>query len=363
MYRTILHIDLDYFYAQIEETKDPTLKDMPVVVCQFSGRTEDSGAVATSNYIARKYGVKSGMPIITAKKLLTKHKAAFIDADDSHHSLYESISTQIMSIVRNYGTAFENISIDEGCIDITKQSEGNLDKAREIAFAIKSDLSKEQNLTCSIGISPNKLISKMAADHQKPNGLTVIDEENVKDFLFSLELKKLHDVGPKTLDKLNSLGIKTIKQLSTFDPSILIENFGIKFGNYLHLSANGIDNEPVKEKPVNQYGRIVTLKNDTRDLTTINENLDKISYDIHELLIKNNVDFKSIRIMAITENMETHQKSKTLDFLNNSHETIKKHSHTLFQDLLLENKKNIRRIGITVYNLSPKTGQTSLADF
>ena len=86
----------------------------------------------------------------------------------------------------------------------------------------------------------------MAADHQKPNGLTVIDEENVKDFLFSLELKKLHDVGPKTLDKLNSLGIKTIKQLSTFDPSILIENFGIKFGNYLHLSANGIDNEPVK---------------------------------------------------------------------------------------------------------------------
>ena len=193
MYRTILHIDLDYFYAQIEETKDPTLKDIPVVVCQFSGRTEDSGAVATSNYIARKYGVKSGMPIITAKKLLTKHKAAFIDADDSHHALYESISTQIMSIVRNYGTAFENISIDEGCIDITKQSEGNLDKAREIAFAIKSDLAKEQNLTCSIGISPNKLISKMAADHQKPNGLTVIDEDNVKDFLFSLELKKLHE--------------------------------------------------------------------------------------------------------------------------------------------------------------------------
>lgn len=360
---TILHIDLDYFYAQIEETKDPTLKSIPVVVCQFSGRTEDSGAVATSNYIARKYGIKSGMPIVTAKKLLTQHSAVFIDADDSHHALYKLISDQIMSIIRNYGHAFENVSIDEACIDITKQSEGNLDKAREIAFAIKADLLKEHNLTCSIGISSNKLISKMAADHHKPDGLTVIDDDSVKDFLFSLELKKLHDVGPKTLNTLNSLGIKTIKQLSNFDPSVLIETFGIKFGNYLHLSANGINNEPVKEKPVNQYGRIITLKNDTRDLDVINENLNKISYDLHELLVENNVDFKSIRIMAITENMETHQKSKTLDFLNNSHEIIQKHSNTLFQDLLLENKRSIRRIGITVYNLSPKSGQTSLADF
>ena len=138
MQRIILHLDLDYFYAQIEEARKPEIKNKPVVVCQYSGRSEDSGAVATTNYIARKFNVKSGLPIKTAKKLLQSTDSVFISAN---HELYESISETIMNIIRKYSDKFEQLSIDEACIDISNKTHDDYQKAKIYGNELKEEIS------------------------------------------------------------------------------------------------------------------------------------------------------------------------------------------------------------------------------
>src|SRR5579872_2760889 len=165
-------LDLDYFYAQVEEIRNPSLREKPVVICVFSGRSEDSGAVSTSNYVARKLGVKSGIPITFAKKMLSSHpESVFLPMD---HDYYELVSDRVMSILRRCGSAYEQASIDEAYLDIGEESRGSFAFARELGQKIKDDIFQKEKLTCSIGIGSNKLLAKMAVDVKKPDGLTVI---------------------------------------------------------------------------------------------------------------------------------------------------------------------------------------------
>ena len=310
MERVVLHIDLDYFYAQIEEIHDQSIQNKSIVICQYSGRTEDSGAVATTNYIARKYGVKSGISIKQAKQLLSGKESVFIAAN---HELYESISNLIMNIIRKYSSKFEQLSIDEACIDITSIIDGNYEYAKDIAIKIKNEIKQEENLICSVGIGPNKLIAKMAADSNKPNGLTILPPSKVKPFLFPQNVKSLYGVGPKTHSKLKTLKIETIEQLAKFNLDVLIKHFGHKFAIYLHLSSSGVDDEPVREKPVDQIGRIFTLKEDTKDFTIIKQTIETLSKDVYLQLQEQNLTFKSVGITAILEDMNTCQRTKTFE--------------------------------------------------
>ena len=150
MQRIILHLDLDYFYAQVEETQNPDIKDKPIVVCQYSGRTDDSGAVATTNYIARKFNVKSGLPIKTAKNLLQNTDSVFISAN---HELYESISETIMNIIRKYSDKFEQLSIDEACIDISNKINNDYQDAIKYGNTLQDEIKNSEKLTCSIAVS------------------------------------------------------------------------------------------------------------------------------------------------------------------------------------------------------------------
>ena len=360
MQRIILHLDLDYFYAQVEEARKPEIKNKPVVICQYSGRSEDSGAVATTNYIARKFNVKSGLAIKTAKKLLQNTDSVFIPAN---HELYESISETIMNIIRKYSDKFEQLSIDEACIDISNKINNDYQNATKYGNELKKEIKTLENLTCSIGISPNKLISKMAADSNKPNGTTVILPDNIKDFLFPQKVNKLYGIGPKTNAKLAEFNITTIEELANSERTLLIDEFGQKFGVYLHDSANGIDNEEVKDKPADQIGRIVTLKEDTRDFDLISQSIDNLSKDISDQTIEKKITFKTVSITAIMEDLTIYQLSKSFEIFQNSNDIITTTSQELLRNFLSQESRKLRRIGVRVSNFSQTKGQTNLFDF
>ena len=224
-------VDLDYFFAQCEELRNPSLREKPVVICVFSGRSEDSGAVSTANYVARKYGVRSGMPIFLAKKRLENVNAAFLPVDDQ---FYEEVSRRVMPILKGFADEFEQVGIDEAFLDVSKRTQADFRNGEELARKIKSELFSQEKLTCSVGVGPNKLVAKIAADEKKPDGLTVISLDQVVNFLEPLPVNRLIGVGAKTLERMKTMSINTIGDLAKYDIQRLIAVFGKTLGVYFH---------------------------------------------------------------------------------------------------------------------------------
>ena len=211
MERIVFHIDFDYFYAQCEEVRKPELKTKPVCVCVFSDRGGDSGAIATANYTARKYGVKSGIPISFAKKRLEqRNDAVFLPVDFEY---YSKMTKKAMKIMKENADIFEYVGRDEAYLDITKRVEGNFEKANHLAQQIKNEIKVQIKLTCSIGVSPNKLISKIASDYQKPDGLTIIEPNKVEQFLEPLNIRVIPGIGKKTEQRFKEMNLETIEDL------------------------------------------------------------------------------------------------------------------------------------------------------
>ena len=267
--RIVLAVDLDYFYAQCEEVRKPEIKDKPVVICVYSGRTEDSGAVSTANYVARKLGVRSGIPIVLAKRILSKvPEAVFLPMDKEH---YESVSERIMETLRSHSQKMEQMSVDEAYLDVTESTQGDFAVAENVARQIKKEILDGEKLSCSVGIGPNELVAKMAVDAKKPDGLTTILPVQVRSFLNPLPVGKLFGIGPKTEQKLGVLGIKTVEDLANYDEERLSKEFGQNLGPQLKRSAKGIDDDPVQEREIEQFSRIVTLKHDADKFDFANE--------------------------------------------------------------------------------------------
>lgn len=361
--RVICHVDLDYFFAQCEERENPSLKNKAVVVCVFSGRTEDSGAVSTANYVARKYGVKSGMPIVLAKKILKNKDAVFLPAN---FELYERVSRNIMEILRKYADSFEQTGIDEAFIDVSQRVNGNFETASELAKTIKKEILEKEKLTCSIGVGPNKLVAKIASDFQKPDGLTIVKRENVQSFLFPLPVRKLFGVGRKTEKTMEKLGIKTIGDLAKYDVERLVSLFGKNLALYFHQAAQGIDESPVQERgPAESVSRIVTLKNNTRDLASILKQVYPLCEDIYNRLLERELNFKSISAVAIMQDLSVRSKTKTFETPINEQEILKETVKELFEKLLeKEPKLEVRRAGVKISGFTEaQKKQTRLTDF
>ena len=359
--RVILHVDLDYFFAQIEENLNPSLKTKPLVVCVYSGRTEDSGAVSTSNYLARKFGVKSGIPIYQAKKLLKDKKATFIPVN---HGLYENVSERIMNLLRNFADDFEQVSIDEAFLDVSKKTNSNFKNAYSLAKSIKNEVLKKEGLTCSVGIGSNKLIAKIASGQKKPDGLTLVTDSEAVQFLSNLPVERIPGVGTKSKKILENEKVRTIGDLAAYDRSKLKLIFGDKIGEYFHKSSMGIDEEPVKEDEPKQFSRIVTLKEDTIDLEFISPILRNLSKELWLIANNQNYLFRSIGIIAILENLKSHLRTKTLYHATNSPEIIYDTALELLLDLIKKTgERKIRRIGVKIYNLERRLDQKSLDSF
>jgi len=348
-------VDLDYFFAQCEERRKPSIKGKPVVVCVYSGRTKDSGAVSTANYVARKYGVKSGIPISLAKKKLKDVNAVFLPLDKE---FYKEISDSIMQILRKYGHHFEQVSVDEAYLDVTQKTKANYQQAKQLAATIKHDVLTQQQLTCSIGVGPNKLIAKIAADIQKPNGLKLVKPKEVKRFLVPLPVRSLVGVGIKTEKSLEILGVRTVSQLARFDVQRLIEFFGRKLGTYFHNASVGIDDEPVQERSKPEsVSRISTLKEDTRDLTVILNEAYILCDDVHSRLLSRGLMYRSVSIHVVARNLIVHSRSKTFEKPTSDLETFKMTVKELFEKYLGESNVEVRRVGVKLSSLTKKEEQ------
>ena len=306
--RVIMLVDLDYFYAQVEERRDPAIKDKPVVVCVYSGRTEDSGAVSTANYVARGYEVKSGMPIFLAKRKLKGVDAVFLPMD---RAFYEEVSDDVMETIRGFADSFEQVSIDEAYLDVTRRTSRSFETAYKLAQQLREEVKARENLTCSVGVGPNKLVAKIAADFQKPDGLTVVKPDKVQSFLDPLPVKRLMGVGTKIGKRMESLGIRTIGDLARYDVQVLIDVFGKNLGAYLHNASRGTDEAPVQERgEAESISRISTMKEDTRDLEVLLEKTAQLCEEVHANVVERNVNFRSVGLIAVLTDMSIRSRSK-----------------------------------------------------
>lgn len=359
--RVIVHVDLDYFFAQCEERERPDLKDKPVVVCVFSGRTSDSGAVSTANYLARKLGVKSGIPIAFAKRLLKEQNASFLPVN---HEFYRSISERIIGILRNHADRFQQAGIDEAYLDITARTGTDYSRAMQIGKEIKTQVLEYEKLTCSVGIGQNKIVAKMAAEVEKPNALTVIKPDETKSFLFPMRVEKLFGVGTKTAVRMDRLGIKTIEDLANYNSDKIVSIFGKALGTYFHNAANGVDDEPVEEREGReQISKITTLMENSRDLELIFPEIERLSGQVHTKL-SGDQNYNSVGVIAVMEDLTMHSKSKTLEAPSQDLETLKNNSKELFKRLLSENASlSVRRVGVRISSLGRAPPQKSLGEF
>jgi len=348
-------VDLDYFFAQCEELRNPALKDKPVVVGVYSGRTEDSGAVSTANYIARKFGVKSGIPLYLAKKRLEGTEAVFLPVDDE---FYEQISDKIMHALRGYADIFEQVGIDEAYLDVTQKLHGSFEAAKALAQKIKDNVKNQLDITFSVGVGPNKLVAKIAADSQKPDGLTIVKPEEVERFLSPLPVDRLIGVGRKTSAKMGELGIKTIGDLARYDVQRLVDIFGKNLGVYFHNAANGVDNEPVQEAgEAESISRISTLKENTRDLTLILEKTSKLIEDIHKEVVQRDISFKQIGIIAIMTDLSVRSRSQTLETATSDIAVLRRTVRELFEKFLSKSELEIRRVGVKISHFAKEEAE------
>jgi len=344
--RIVMLVDLDYFFAQVEELRNPTLKGKPVVVGMYSGRTEISGAVSTSNYLAREYGVKSGLPLFIAKKRLEGRDAVFLPVD---YDYYQHISDKIMATLRRYSDTFEQVGIDEAYLDVTRKANQSYEEAQELVSEIKAAVKREVGVTFSVGIGPNKLIAKIASDMHKPDGVTIVKPGEVEVFLSTLSVDALLGVGKKTVAKMAELGIKTVGELAGFDVQRLVEIFGKTLGVYFHNAASGVDNEPVQEAgEAESIGRMGTLKENTRDVAFIMQKVDQQIDEIYTELTQKRLSYRLVGIAAVMRDLSAKSRSRTLEKPAKDKETIHKAAKELLEKYLGETGLEIRRIGVHV---------------
>jgi DNA polymerase IV (DinB-like DNA polymerase) len=332
---------MDHFYTAVETRERPDLKGKPVVVGADPKGGQGRGVVSTSNYEARKAGVRSGMPISRAYKLCPE--AVYLPPN---FPLYIRVSDEIMAIARKYADKFEQWGIDEAFLDVSTKA-GDYVHAEALAKQIKQEILQKTGLTCSIGVGPNKLIAKIASDYQKPDGLTLVKPQDAEKFLEPLSVRKLLWVGRKTEEKLKALGVETVGDLARFDASVLAEMFGVA-GTQMYLSAHGVDRSPVEERTgVKSIGHETTFEEDTADLTVLFPALDAMAEEVSKEAQSRRLFFKNVTIKIRYENFETHTRSKTLQFMTNRPQDIRKNARELLQPYLQPDRK-IRLLGVRV---------------
>jgi DNA polymerase IV (DinB-like DNA polymerase) len=351
--RIIFHLDMDHFFTAVEERERPEYKGKPVVVGANPKEGKGRGVVSTSNYEARKFGIRSGMPISRAWKLCPN--AVYLPVS---YELYVRVSNEIMDILRKHADRFEQWGIDEAFLDVTSRVK-DYTEAEALAKQIKKEIYDREKLTCSIGIGPNKLVAKIASEFQKPDGLTLVKEDEIERFLAPLPVRKLLWVGRKTEQKLKAMGIMTIGDLGRYDPAVLAETFGV-MGTQIYLMAHGLDRSEVEERgEVKSISRDVTFEEDTSDFEFILNTLDGLSEEVCKDVQRQNLYFKTVTVKARYENFETHTHSRTMPLITNRSQDLKKTARELMQAYLRLDRK-IRLIGLKVSSFTSIEKQKTL---
>lgn len=340
-YKKIIHIDMDAFYAAVEQKKNPALKDKPVIV---GGDPDKRGVVATCSYEARRYGVKSAMPSKTAIKLCPH--GIFLYPD---FAAYEKISSQISKIFHNYTDLVEPLSLDEAFLDVTENKK-NIPYASIIAKDIKEQIFSKTGLTASAGVSYNKFLAKSASEINKPDGLTIIRPEEAETFLENLPIGKFFGIGKATEKKMFSLGITNGAELKEKNLEMLVKCFG-KAGQFYYYIVRGIDTREVTSERVRKsVGKETTLDEDIGDIIDMHSVLDNLGLMVEDCLHKEEVKGKTVTLKVKYADFETITRSTTLESFINDADTICAYAKNLLKETRAGEKK-VRLLGISMTNL------------
>jgi DNA polymerase IV (DinB-like DNA polymerase) len=355
MSRIILHVDMDSFFAAVEMREHPELKGKPVVVGADPKGGKGRGVVSTASYEARKFGIHSAMPISRAYRLCPQ--GVFLPVN---FPLYTRVSAEIMEILKNFAVKFEQVSIDEAYLDVSAL--GSFEGAREMAEKIKEEIRENERLTCSIGVGPSKIVAKIASDFNKPDGLTVVEPDEVEKFLSSLPVRKIPGVGKKTEAMLKELGISTVGELARIDVQELVAHFG-KWGVNIHELAHGEDHSEVRSaETYKSISREHTFQEDTSDITKLHEAISGMAEDLYETLVSERLLFRTLTLKVRYEHFQTYTRARTLDHSTRDLIIIRELAKALLKGFLGE--KKIRLIGVRLSKIEQKAEkQRTIADF
>lgn len=351
--RVILHVDMNSFYASVEMAYDSSLKGKPLAI---AGNVEERrGIIITCSYEARKFGVKTTMPIWEAKKLCPQ-----LIVQSPNFTRYRAASAKMFELLRGYTELVEPVSIDEGYIDITDCA--FLGSPVDIAKSIQSRLLDTLDLPCSIGIAPNKFLAKTASDMKKPLGITILRKRDVQDKLWALQVAEMHGIGQKTAEKLHTINIYTIGDLAQANDISIRNLLGIN-GMRLKERANGIDPRSVDPESIFDYksvGNSTTLPRDTTNQKELTGILEKLSKQVAARLHNKNLLGQKIGVTIRYRDRKTITRSKIV-------ENPFSHAKEIYQlatDLFIKNwnGEGVRLLGITAYDVIEKNIATKQLD-
>ena len=349
MTRGIIHVDMDAFYAAVEQRDTPAYKGKPVVVGADPRGGKGRGVVAACSYEARVFGVRSALPISRAYRLCPN--ALFLPV---RMERYQEVSDRIFAILRRYTDLVEPLSIDEAFLDVTGSAR-IFGEPAVIGRRIKAEIGREERLTASVGVAPNKFVAKVASDLEKPDGFVVVHPEGIEAFLNDLPIHYLWGVGEKTASSLKRLGLRTIGELARWPIEDLSRRFG-KVGTHLHQLSRGIDDRPViPEVEAKSIGAETTFSVDTSDLRQMRQTLLGLAERVSARLRREGYTGSTITLKIRYANFTTLTRSLTLPEPAAFTEEIYASALSRLEKIPLQERK-VRLLGITVSKL---TGESS----
>ena len=339
-YRKIIHVDMDAFYASVEQMDNPELKGKPLAV----GGSEVRGVVSAASYEARKFGVRSAISGIQAKKLCPD--LIFVRP---RFDRYKEISKKIRKIFHDYTDLVEPLSLDEAYLDVTENKKG-IPSATLIAQEIRKRIFEEVGLTASAGISVNKFVAKIASDYNKPNGQKTVNPDEVEPFLEKLDIKKFYGVGKVTAEKMYQLGIFTGYELKQKPLEYLEKHFG-NSGFYYYQICRGIHNSAVKpNRKIKSVGAERTFEENLSSEIFMEERLQSIAKELEKRLQKSKISGKTITLKIKYSDFTLQTRSKTLPyFVGDKNIILDVAKDLLYQECL---RNSVRLLGISIHNLN-----------
>ena len=317
--------------------ENPALKGKPVVIGADPKNGTGRGVVSTCSYGARAFGIRSAMPISQAF-VLCPH-AIFLPP---HFPRYAKASDEVMAILKSHGFLFQQVSIDEAFLDVS--AVGSYAAASDLAARIRGDIRMQLGLTCSIGIAPTKVVAKIASDVNKPDGLTVVEPQNLFSFLAPMPVRKIPGVGKKSEAELFEIGIRTIKDLVEFDIQVLIARFG-RSAIALQAITTGIDNDLVEERDgMKSVSRETTFPEDTKDEQVIAATIDALAREACRNLADESLRCKTVTIKVRYNGFVTKTKTRMLSYYTDDASIVRTCSYSLLRDIF--DGRPIRLLGI-----------------
>ena len=345
--RKIIHVDMDAFYASIEELLDPSLKTKPLVVAKDPRKTGGRGVVSTANYNARKFGIHSAMSSMEALRLCPTAVFRFSGFD-----FYRKYSAMIHEIFNEYTDIVESYALDEAYLDVTNNKKEIKDPIR-VGREIQTKIWNKTHLTCSVGGSYSKFLAKEASDYAKPSGMTIIDQKDALEFLKALPIEKFRGVGKKTVPKMHELKINNGDDLLKWSQLDLIKNFG-KFGYILYERARGIDPRPVEANRIRKsIGKERTYGPPLLSDEEVHAALGKIAKLVTEAVIKQKKHGKTLVLKIRFTDFSTYTKRVSFDrYLDNDDDEFLNLAVELLEDVPpVTEERGVRLLGITLTNL------------